>query len=432
MMGRWLLFFLALVSFFALHAYADPPLAEVDSHNIGIAGSLMGTEGLAVGKLTSSEPGKVNMTIVGALPQVDNKIPSDVEGILWAWNEKNADGMTISEEGSDGCTDYYYPALIGYSRSAVMRFSFRNETRAITLIDYGVEDEAEGREMETDPIVGIPFSFEELETANGTENLTVELQWEYHYSFEVPWSDQFLHCEDDGHGGQSCSCQSETFEPLLYWNTEKKGNVSREFIVESGRASFFLVRPVLGEQWYENDHFDTLIFSRKSIYKAEISMGGNKTASAQIYNFTVLEDPLGAWHIFSNEIQDSGNASMAAYELSYWANPVVKEEMPFSHLYEVNHTYEGWGPQNMSIEATDFFLGKHKYGKEIYGRKATRWGASETGEPAGGPEYYRPGKEEPEERGISHNILPPAAMGMLVLLIALASFMYYKRWGASR
>ncbi len=391
----------------------------------------MGAGGLSLGPLTSEEPAKVNMSIVAAFPQVDSRIPSDAEGVLWAWEEDNADGKTITEEGSDGCTDYFQPALINYSRSAIMAFTFRNETRAATLIDYDWMDEG-GGEMETGPVVEIPFSFEELETANGTENLTVELQWRYTYFFEVVWSDQYLRCEDDGMGGETCSCQSATFVPLLYWDILVQGNESENFIIESGNASFFLLRPALGEQWYENDHFDTLAFSRKSVYKAEISMGGNKTAAAQIYNFTVLEDPLGAWHIFSNPVAEFSNASMAAYSFSYWANPVVEGDMPFSHLYEINHTYEGWGPHLLKVEATDFFLGRHGYEREIFSRKVSRWGVSETGEPAGGPEYYRPGKPEPEKETLEHRILPPAAIGMLVLLLALGSFWYYKRWGVSR
>ena len=260
----------------------------------------------------------------------------------------------------------------------------------------------------------------------------MELQWRYTYFFEVVVSNNYQVCVDDGAGGQTCHCESTENEPLRYWDIVVTGNASKNFIIESGNASFFLARPVLGEQWYENDHFDTLIFSRKSIYRAEISMGGNKTATAQIYNFTVLEDPLGAWHIFSAPNADFRNASMAAYNLTYWANPVVKEDMPFSHLYEVNHTYSGWGPHNMSVEATDFFLGKHEYEKEIFSRKVTRWGVSETGEPAGNPEYYRPGKPEAEEETLAHNLLPPAAMGMLILLIALGAFSYYKKWGTSR
>jgi len=97
-MGGKFLFILILVSFSYLSAYADPPVNEVDAHNMGIAGGLMGTEKLSLGTLTNEEPAKVNMSIVSAMPQVDDRIPSDVEGILWAWNEKNADGQTLTHE----------------------------------------------------------------------------------------------------------------------------------------------------------------------------------------------------------------------------------------------------------------------------------------------------------------------------------------------
>lgn len=356
-------------------------------------------------------------------------MPSGAEGMLWAWNEKNADDAIISEDDNYGCTDTFYPALINYTRSAVMSFTFRNVTKTATLIDYDWVDEAGGGEMETEAIVDIPFTIEELDAANGTENLTVELQWRYTYFFEVHWVNEAWTCVGDP---PSCSCQNPGNEPLLYWDVLVQGNSSKQLVIESGNASFLLVRPVLGEQWYENNHFDTLVFSRKSVYKAEIYNGDTKVGTANIRNFTVLEDPFGAWHIFSNPVADFSNASMAGYEVAYWADPVVLEEMPFSHLYEVNYTFEGWGPYLMKVEATDFFLGKHKYEKEIFNRKVTKGGVSETGEPAGSQAYYRPGKPESAEETLSHKILPPAAMGMIILLLALGSFWYYKKWGTSR
>jgi hypothetical protein len=197
---------------------------------MGIAGGLMGAEKLSLGTLTNEEPAKVNMSIVVAMPQVDERIPSDAEGILWAWNEKNADGQTLTHEDADGCTDYYLPALINYSRSAFMAFTFRNITKSTTLIDYDWMDEL-GGEMETDAIVGIPFTYEELETANGTENLTVELQWTYTYFFEVVVSNQYQVCEDDGQGGQACHCESSEMEPLRYWDIIVTGNASRNFVI---------------------------------------------------------------------------------------------------------------------------------------------------------------------------------------------------------
>ena len=183
---------------------------------------------------------------------------------------------------------------------------------------------------------------------------------------------------------------------------------------------------MLGEQWYQNNHFDTLIFSRKSIYKAEISMDGNKTAYARIYNFTLMMDPMGAAHIAVEREDDFRNASMGNYELAYWATPVVKGNNPFSHLYEVNHTYEAWGPHLLRVEATDFFRGTHGYSREILSRKLTAEGVSETGEPAGSGEYYRPSEPKKEDAELEHRLIPPNEALLLVLVAALGVAWYFQ------
>ncbi|MFP3950387.1 MAG: hypothetical protein ACLFUZ_04850 [Candidatus Micrarchaeia archaeon] len=401
--------FLLLLLFPACAALEDPPLDEVAQHNRALAPSLMGTSAVTVGELTKDNYSVVNMTIVAVIPSVDRRISPTADEVLWAWNEETADGRTITEEDSNGCTDRYMFTLINQTESIEISFSFRNHT---------VKTEPET----TEAILEIPLDRELLETANGTENLTIELEWDYWYQYEVIVSNSGLVCD-----GENCSCEDQGSMPPQQWELHTIGNVSRQYIVEPGNASFFLARPALAEQWYRNNHFDTLIFSRKSIYKAEIEKNGNKTGYARIYNFSVMEDPLGAWHITVNETQEEMNASMENYELSYWANPVVKENNSFSHLYEVNHTYEAWGPRNMSITVTDFFGGKHTCSREILSRKLTKGGMSETGEPEGSPEYYRQGMPAQEEKELARNIIPSDGLLLIFLIAALWMFWYHRR-----
>ncbi len=402
--------FLLFLLFPACAALEDPPLDEVAQHNRDLAPSLMETTALTVGELTKDNPSRVNMSIVAVIPSVDERIPPTADEVLWAWNEENADGRTITEEDSNGCTDRYMFTLINHTESIEIRFSFRNHT---------VTTEPET----TEAILGIPLDRELLETANGTENLTIELEWDYWYQYEVIVSNSGLVCE-----GDDCSCEDQGSMPPQQWELHTIGNVSRQYIIEPGNASFFLVRPALGEQWYRNNHFDTLVFSRKSIYKAEIEKGGNNTGNARIYNFSVMEDPVGAWHIFSEESYEFSNASMENYEVSYWATPVVKEgEGPFSHLYEINHTYSEWGPHTMEITVTDFFGGQHTYSREILSRKLTKGGMSETGEPEGSKEYYRQGMPAQEKQQLTHNPIPSNELLLIFLIAALWIFWYHRR-----
>ncbi|MBD3397860.1 hypothetical protein GF412_01780 [Candidatus Micrarchaeota archaeon] len=385
----------------------DPPVDDVVQHNQGISASMARNPALTTGELTRQDPARVNMSIVTVLPCVDSRIPEDAEELLWGWNENNADGMHLTEEDPDGCTDRYNPTLINHTEQATIAFEFRGERRESAL-------------NMNDGIADIPFSPEELSESNGTENLTVTIEWNFWYYFEVVVTNNVM---------KNGSCESQVGTPLEYWDIYIIGNTSKEFIVEPGEASFFLARPVLGEQWYKNNHFDTLVFSRKGIYKAEISMDGEETAYARIYEFTVMEDPLGAWHITANKTEDFRNASMGNHEISYWANPVVKENNSFSHLYEINHSYGAWGPRNMSITVTDFFTGEHRYSREILSRKLTKGGMSETGEPAGNEGHYRPGEPATEEEGITHRILPSNEMLVIFMIASLWMFWHYARSG---
>ncbi len=381
------IFLLLLILGFCI-ALEDPPVEEVVQHNQGLgAEKLMGNATINVS--FGSYATGAGVRIITVLPAVDNRIPPDAEGVLWGWNEEYEDEINISE---------YTCYISNRSLQANMYFEFRNENMSVGL--SGIN-----------PIINIPFDVELLETANGTENLTVILEGNYFYAYECPV----------GGNGTGITYESSI---SVYDRSE--------FIVEPGKANFFLVRPVIGEQWYQNNHFDTLVFSRKSIYKSEISMDGNETAYARIYDFSVLKDPMGAWHIIVNETQNFSNASMENYEISYWANPVVKEDNPFSHLYEVNYTYDGWGPHWMNITVTDFFLGEHTYAREILSRKITRQGVSETGEPAGSEEYYRPGEPELEKTEITHYLLPSNEIIMVFLVASLWMFWHYSKSGKSR
>ena len=403
--------FLLVLALGACTALEDPPVEAVMQHNLEIAPSMINNSGVGIEEFTKDKFSAVNMSIVAVLPSVDGRIPPETEGVLWASYEEYT--FKILHEDGDGCPDKYTYVLQNSSRYVEMNFKFRNLT--------------EGGEIQMDePIVGIPFEPSLLETANGSENLTIELYWHCWHYFEVTKKINNMVCL-----GEDCDCEYE--EPVEWMeNVTSIGNVSQQYIVESGNVSFFLVRPALEEQWYRNNHFDTLELSRKSIYKAEIGMDGEPVASAQIYNFSIMEDAVGAWHILVNETRDFENATMGNYELAYLGTPVSEDRIGFSHLYEVNYSYKGLGPHLLNVTVTDFFGDSYAFEKEIYSRKLTYGGGSETGEPAGSEEYYRPGIPPVDDGEISHNIIRSNEFFLIFLIAAVTVFWYYKGRGKSR
>ena len=400
-------FFLLVLILGLCAALEDTPVQEVTAHNIGIAPSMANNSGIELENFTKDDPVQVGMEIVTVLPAVDGRIPPETDGVLWGYNEEYI--YQILYDDGDGCPDKYTYHLRNSSGYAEMRFRFRNETL--------------GGEIALDePIIEIPFSSSILESANGSENLTIELVWVFWHYFE-----KTVKINNPDMGG--CDYEVPT-ESMV--NITSIGNVSAQYLVEPGNVSFFLLRPVLGEQWHQNNHFDTLAFSRKSIYKAEIGLDGNESGYARIYNFSIVEDSLGVWHTVVNETEVFENASMENYEIEYWANPVVRENNSFSHLYEVNYTYVGVGAHALNVTVTDFFGEKYSFEKEIFSRKMTFEGKSEEGTPAGDVDEYRPSAPAIEEGEIRHNLIPSNEYLMMFLVAGIGIFWYYKGSGKSR
>jgi hypothetical protein len=404
----------------------DPPILNVTLHNTAIAQDLMDNDALITEEFGVEKSVLVDMRVLGALPMVDNRMPSNASGILWTWAVENASKITIEKEC--GCKDVYYPVVVRYYRNTSAYFTFRNETREVALQeDSWANASGDWGEVEMEyEIMPIPFSEEELEVANGTENISVEIRWSYYYISEVHASKETAKYTNGSCNG--CETEQTDEEP---WHETPSGSHAMAFIVESGEPEFFMVRPVLGEQWYLSNHFDNFIFSRKSIYKAEIAKDGEGAAEARIRNFTIISFNVpgleGVWYIISHNASDFENSGMGAYEVEYWATPLANSSLPFSHLYEVNHTYGEWGPHGMEIAAYDYFGGRHVYSEEILSRKATRGGVSETGEEGDDELYYRPGLENEDYGKLSRFVIPSSTLLVVFLVFALWAYAYYRR-----
>lgn len=400
--------------------WKDPPLGTMLGNNIGSASGLMGNGALMSGvEITKSNLAVVDVRVLTALPMVDDKMPSNATGILWTWGEKSANDTIIHTESGGNCThDYIFTVpeygIWDYNWTAWAYFTFRNETRSVELLG---EAFLGGSGVEPQAIIEIPPSIAgELETANGTENLSVRIEWEFYYYFK--------YLNDPG---GSCEATSHVeMEEITV-----TGSHEMQFIVESGEPEFFNVRPALGEQWYLSNHFDNFVFSRKGIYKAGIWKDGEWAGDARISNFTLVHSSepglTGVWYIFSHPARDFENASMGGHEISYWATPLVEGNISFSHLYEINHTYEEWGPHTMEVRVWDIFGGEYSYSREIVSRKATLGGISETGEPAGDILYYRPGIGEEERGELSRFVLPSSTLLVVFLVFSLWAYAYYRR-----
>ncbi len=109
--------------------------------------------------------------------------------------------------------------------------------------------------------------------------------------FEIPYearivSMRFNRDVDPGSGAVSEGCDP--------WVEEEQGVLtyelvdSKNYTVESTKSLMRTVAPALKEQWFRNNHFDSLIFSNRLFYQAHID-----NATSQWYTFNMTQDAFG-------------------------------------------------------------------------------------------------------------------------------------------
>lgn len=396
-------------------AYTDPPIAEVMGHNLdpSFLNSLMDRvpEDLVLDPY-SDDAVYFNANLIGVFPSVEDRIPADPSPyehkILWSWGENYSTYIVRSgleaTVGNTTCT--FNDVALGIEP---------DETTYLFVLK--VQDAT--RATYTSPPSSIsafdfPLSREELEEFNATEKMEVRLEYEarYHYTADR-------------------MCGGHAVELLVV--VEAGGHSELYYYVENGNVIFFTVRPVLGEQWFRNNHFDNLIFSKRKFYKSEIYLDGNKAGKASIYNFSIYTDSYGTMFINSSRENNYTNATLEEYGLVYTPVPLIHENETFRHLYEENYSYEGLGYHNLSIVVTDHFLHTYEYNRTLLSRALDEMEANEalnSGLALGGniskQNAARPNYSAPEQY-LNQIALPASALGMIFIVIAVATWWGYRQ-----
>lgn len=397
--------FLLLCMLALSFAYTDPPIAEVMGHNLDSAflNSLMNR--VPPGLVLDPEGDAVyfNATLIGVFPSVEDRIPADpspyVHKILWTWGENYSSYIirTVTV-GNDTCTgttlvispeenEYEFRVLVNNISSAY----YRKPPSEISAFEF-------------------PLSAAQLEAINATEKVEVRLEYEGKYKY-------------DGY------CRNYPVSVFVAVG----GHSELYYYVENGNVVFFTARPVLGEQWFRNNHFDNLIFSKKKFYKTELYLDGNKTGKARIYNFSIYTDSLGTMFINTSRENNYSNATMDEFNEVYTPTPLLRENETFRYLYEENCTYEGIGYHNLTVVVTDHFLHNYTYNRSLLSRALS---PEELGEATGSgvvmlagnvsQNLTRPNYVEPPQQ-LNQILIPTGALAIIFIVIALAGW-----WGYSR
>jgi hypothetical protein len=283
--------------------------------------------------------------IITAFPSVDGRISADAPTkIIWVWADKHIDSIKEAN-AADGCNDEIIYS--GSSISGTMEFKFKNSTKIVSI------------DGSTPLELSIPFSNDELTSPDYKDALIVSLY--ANIILDYDWKVREEVCS-----GTSCYCSTTDTKIKQF----SRGAVSSKNItVESGRPLFQLVRPILREQWFMNNKFDSVLLSRRVLYQGSVYLNGQNFGNYSLYQFAIGDAGYGLRKVVSIRNDSFDNSS--AFE-SFWHSepyPLEKTSDSFSIAYQVNSSYQGLGVNSLSLEVFDEFGNKFTFVENITSRK---------------------------------------------------------------
>jgi hypothetical protein len=348
--------------------YSDPPLANVTAHNLALAASLNDSYSPADG---------VNGTMVAVKlvtmdPSVDNATSSASPVLIFAWG-------AVAQPVLSGYGNCSQP-FSSLSRSAVVNFTFQN-TSYVVLTDSN--------------IVPVP---EDIVAAMANTSGLDQLQVRINATFD------FLYGIDNQTPAQS-GCP--------YFNSSLSATDAMNWSVEGNRTLFFLSAPILGEQWFQDNEFDTVLFSDSRIYKGEIAGPGNQHYQFQLYAFNITNDSYGAWHVVSVPLGPIGG--VAGYQAFNTPTALSPDNFTYAYVYGFNYSYQGIGENTLSLSVESLFGDNHSFQQELLSRMLSYSGnTTELGGPAS------PSDSRPSAAFSTESIRTVAlSLGLIGLLLAI-------------
>ena len=396
-----------------LFAYAGPPLEEVGAHNSGIAAGLLNYSDPYVPELTRFEPAHVNMSTATPWPAVGGRVPSNFTEVYWAWAEEYLDGNVVRWTTDRGCEREVRMTLMGRNSSVEYYNIFQGQNRSAGI----------GMDEQPLPVL---FAYAELDNSTGNDTIEFMLEWEFEYLY---WVEVLKWQDEENCVNGSCDCV-DAFHSDEMVSITVGGKDTKEYFVDAGVPEFMVVKPLLGEQWHMNNRFDCLVFSKRKIYYGEKFLDGNSSAEARIYNFSIMEDALGVWHIEAEEVSNFSNMSFAEEDGGVYSPvPLLQENESFAFAYLSYFAYGGVGRHNLTVEVKDWYGNGFNYTEEILSRKLSHSGGyGEDGLPVSGSGDYRPSYAAPEGE-LGKVLIPSNILAVLIVLASVSIFWARKRRG---
>lgn len=322
---------LLLLLFSLLHPYyVDPPFSVFDD-NIEV-GHTLENYSFEEKQTTISDPiAYANMTLLMVNPSVDSRISTLEDNMLiWAWGWK-ADTVTQQGEcNSCGCDTTTVAPNGNPTISSAITFEFKDDQKTVNTLES---------------VVDIPLDL------SGSENdtLRILLDGSMVFPYERTTVDWDRVCRTVGNA-TTCSCEDTT--NTEYISITKTFSDDLEYTVEDGEPLFFLLKPILLEQWLRNNQFYLILFSNAKIYKATIVMDGGSIYEETLYEFGVTEDSFGLKYVTALNIVSDINETVLLSQ----PTPLDARNKSYWLTYQINTSdYQAVGEKQFEVSAYDHF-----------------------------------------------------------------------------
>jgi hypothetical protein len=249
---------------------------------------------------------------------------------------------------NDYCAEYENNTYMDYNAS--VNFTFRNASESVDFDSNVVE---------------VPEAvLDVMRDSSGAENLSITIEGNATFTYVI---------NNRSYDGLDC------FNVFFTKAVQVPFSVNASFPVGGERKLFFLRAPILREQWFRNNHFDTVVLSQSPLHHAEISLDGNTSRDITLREFHNETDDYGLMRIYSNLT----DGPFGEYRNLTRPTALQQDDHSFAFIYEFNHSYDGIGRHRLSLDVEDNFLGRGNYFDVLTSRALTHSGTTtEEGKPA--------------------------------------------------
>jgi hypothetical protein len=217
-------------------------------------------------------------------------------------------------------------------------FTEHNLTTNISFHNYSILAPFNSTMLLPDELIDL------MKNSSGSDNLTIHIYGQTSAGYTI----------NDRSMGNDCSNN--------YKNYSANFTIDQNYSIPvlGTHSMFFLVAPVLNEQWFRNNRFDVVVLSQAPLSKAGYYFDNSSVSKLTIRHFDFEQNTYGITYLVSDH--SDLNTSNYSESVNYTKpTPISRENQSYSYIYRFNYSYLGLGNHNLSFYVFDPFKRETSY-----------------------------------------------------------------------